>query len=278
MNTWSIHMWRATPPETTPNPCIECNRHVKFGKLHERAKELGFDAVATGHHARLVTKSDGTWRLARGADAAKDQSYVLYMLGQERLERLMLPLGAHTKTEVRARAAELGLRTANKPDSQDVCFITSTRGGRQRFLGDRLTLTPGRVIDSDGSEVGTVTAVELVTIGQRKGLGMAGGAPPRYVTKVDTKNSTVTVGDPAELLVAETHVGQLEWADTPFTGEVVVQVSAHGAPAPASFAIDGEAGSSSGVVTWVDPHRRVAPGQSVVLYDGDEVQGGGIAS
>ncbi len=256
----------------TPNPCVECNRHVKFGKLHERAKALGFDAVATGHHARLVTLADGTFRLGRGADNAKDQSYVLYMLDQEQLGRLMLPLGGGTKDEVRQRALELELRTANKPDSQDVCFITST-GGRQNFLGDRLPLTPGTVVDGKGEQVGSVTAVELVTIGQRRGLGLAGGSDPRFVTDVDTTTATVTIGKPGDLLVDQTELTQVVWAHEPVEGPVLAQISAHGKTAPASF--------KDGVVHWDKPHRKVAPGQSVVLYtdtdDGEVVLGGGLA-
>ena len=130
----------------TPNPCIECNRSIKFDRLLRRADALGFDAVATGHHAR-VDHDGRRWRLRRGADRGKDQSYVLYVLGQAQLARVLLPVGHLTKAEVRDRAAELGLRTAAKPDSQDVCFIPST-AGRAAFLGERLGLTPGRVVDA----------------------------------------------------------------------------------------------------------------------------------
>src|SRR5262245_31576474 len=142
----------------TPNPCIECNRHLKFDRLLERALAVGFDAVATGHHARLVERPDGTRRLARGADAAKDQSYVLYVLGQHQLARTLLPVGDLTKDEVRAEADRLGLRTATKPDSQDVCFITST-AGRAGFLARRLELHPAPVVDAAGDRVAGVDAV-----------------------------------------------------------------------------------------------------------------------
>src|SRR5689334_6903809 len=131
----------------TPNPCIECNRHLKFDRLLRRADALGFDAVATGHHARIV---DG--RVARGADRAKDQSYVVHMLGPEVLDRLRFPVGGLTKAEVRAEAARLGLATADKPDSQDVCFITAS-GGRTTFLGDRIPMRPGTVVDRTGATV-----------------------------------------------------------------------------------------------------------------------------
>ena len=157
----------------TPNPCVECNRHLKFERLLERADLLGFDCVATGHHARVVAHAGG-YRLRRGADRAKDQSYVLHMLGQPQLSRVLLPVGDLDKSEVRARASALGLRTASKPDSQDVCFITKA-DGRRAFLSDRMPLRPGRVIDTRGAHVADVDAIELVTVGQRRGLGAIGG-------------------------------------------------------------------------------------------------------
>src|SRR4051794_40851489 len=176
----------------TPNPCIECNRHVKFGKLFERADALGFDAIATGHHAQVVRDATGVFRVGRGADRAKDQSYVLAMLDQRQLTRTRFPVGELTKNEVRRIADERGLRTASKPDSQDVCFITAR--GRASFLAPRLTFTPGTVVDGATTrEVGTVEAVELVTVGQRKGLNTTGGRhEPRYVVDVDRASATVT--------------------------------------------------------------------------------------
>ena len=257
----------------TPNPCIECNRHIKFAAVDERARALGFDAVATGHHARVVERPDGTRRVARGADAAKDQSYVLHVLDQPRLARTLLPLGDLQKSEVRALAGELGLRTASKPDSQDVCFITKATG-RGTFLDHRIPLTPGRVVDLDGHEVGSVSAVELVTLGQRRGLGLAGGGSPRYAVDVDVASATVTVGSPRDLLVDEQPVSGFRWASGPVTGPVLVQTSAHGTPAPATIRT-GDDGTA--VVRWAEPHRRVAPGQSLVAYEGDEVAGGGTA-
>ena len=162
---------------STPNPCMACNRHIKFGALLDRADRLGFDAVATGHHARVVTGADGVRRVGRGADRAKDQSYVLAGLDHERLARVVFPVGGLTKAEVRTQAASLDLRTASKPDSQDVCFITRA-DGRSRFLGRRLALTPGRVVDTAGATVGTVEAVETVTVGQRRGPRPAGRLGP----------------------------------------------------------------------------------------------------
>ena len=253
----------------TPNPCVECNRSLKFDRLLHRAHALGFEALATGHHAR-VEHRDGAWRLRRGIDAAKDQSYVLHMLGQDILARTLLPVGHLTKARVRKRATALGLRTAAKPDSQDVCFITSV-GGRRSFLGERLSLTPGRVVDAEGVDVGRVAATELVTIGQRRGLGVAGGGAPRYAVSVDVGAGTVTVGGAADLLTDEVGLGDVSWVDGPVGGPVEVQCSAHGTPRPAEFDI------RAGVVRFHQPAPRVAPGQSVVLYRGDEVQGGGTA-
>jgi len=257
----------------TPNPCIECNRHIKFDKLLVRARALGFDAIATGHHAQILTRADGVRRVARGADRAKDQSYVLYMLGQQQLRDTLLPVGAMTKDAVRRRAAQLGLPTAVKPDSQDVCFITSSTG-RSGFLKDRASFTPGRVVDrTTRSEVGRVAAVELVTIGQRRGLGLPGGDhEPRYVTDVDVTAATITVGTAHDLLDDRMQLRGMVWADRPVSGRVLAQCSAHGVVQCAEF------DAATATLTWVEPRRRVAPGQAVVLYDGDEVVGGGLAA
>jgi tRNA-specific 2-thiouridylase len=259
----------------TPNPCIECNRHVKFDRLLERAEQLGFDAVATGHHARIGRTSDGRYTLERGADAAKDQSYVVHMLGQRALARTLFPVGAFEKADLRRRAAEMGLRTAGKPDSQDVCFITSDRG-RETFLGDRIGLRPARVVDRAGQECGRVEAVELVTIGQRRGLGLPGGGPKRYVVDVDTDAAVVVVGDDVDLDVAATNVANVSWVDGVVDGDLLVQCSAHGRAMPARVTAAGD-----GVeVEWATPARRIAPGQSVVFYSDDDrrVLGGGIAT
>jgi tRNA-uridine 2-sulfurtransferase len=262
----------------TPNPCIECNRHVKFDRLLRRAHAVGFHTVATGHHARIVTRADGTRRLARGADAAKDQSYVLYVLGQAELSRTLLPVGDMTKGEVRAEAEALGLRTARKPDSQDVCFITSGRG-RRGFLGGRIDLRPGRVVDETGRDVGSVDAVELVTVGQRRGLGLPGGGAPRYVVDVDVPGATVRVGPERNLMCQQVVLERVVWsADPPRevrASPVAAQCSAHGPPRPARVE---RVGNARALVRFDRRERRVARGQSVVLYEGDEVIGGGIAA
>jgi len=290
---------------TTPNPCIECNRKVKFARLAERADLLGFDAVATGHHARVGRTADGRYTIERGADRAKDQSYVVHMLGQEQLARTLFPVGDLQKSEVRALAAGINLRTADKPDSQDVCFIMSTGGGRTTFLGDRIPFHRAAVVDTTGERLGEVDAVELVTIGQRKGLGLPGGGPKRYVVDVDVAERIVVVGDDADLRRASLDVHDVSWVDDAVTGEpveVLVQCSAHGNPQRATICpipvlpdgkmpesarsandsrhFSGGAGPVSAIrVVWDEPQRRIAPGQSVVFYDlGDaRVLGGGIA-
>lgn len=256
----------------TPNPCIECNRHLKFARLSERADALGFDAVATGHHARVARRADGTWALRRGADPAKDQSYVVHMLDQRDLARTLFPVGHLTKADVRELALALGLRTATKPDSQDVCFVTST-GGRREFLSRRIPLHTAEVRDHTGALLGSVDAVELVTLGQRRGLPLGGSPARRYVTRIDVAGRAVTVGGADDLLVGTTLATELVWTGDPVIGDVLVQTSAHGAATPASV-------DAGGLITWTTPVRAVAPGQSVVLYDlsDSEVLGGGIAA
>jgi tRNA-specific 2-thiouridylase len=268
----------------TPNPCIACNTHLKFDRFLERAFLLGFDAIATGHHARVVEPAPGHgWQLRRGRDAAKDQSYVLYMLGQAQLARLRLPVGEMTKDRVRGVADELGLRTAAKPDSQDVCFI-SKDAGRNGFLSDRMPVTGGRLVTTAGDDIGPVQALELLTIGQRRGLGLLPRSRPerRYVVDVDLTGRTATVGDLEDLLVDRTAVVDVSWSTgvpvAPGT-TVEAQLSAHGRPLPATWE-SGQAGA--GVVVFAEPTRRVAPGQAVVLYatevgGEDVVLGGGMA-
>ncbi|MEL7155633.1 MAG: tRNA 2-thiouridine(34) synthase MnmA [Actinomycetota bacterium] len=279
----------------TPNPCVECNRHIKFDKLLRRAEALGFGYVATGHHARIVTEpaepaepvepagtagpgvehsGDELRRfVARGADAAKDQSYVLYMLDQYRLARTVLPVGDLTKDEVRAIAAELELDTAAKPDSQDVCFIHS-QGGRRQFLGERIPLAPADLIDTDGRQLGRVSSVELVTIGQRRGLDLGGDEQRRYVVDIDRSAGLVTVGHRADLMTGEQPVGDVVWADTPVTGPLDFQCSAHGTVRAGSLTATGD---GTPVIEWRDSQPKVAEGQSIAFYRGDTVVGGALA-
>jgi tRNA-specific 2-thiouridylase len=274
----------------TPNPCIECNRHLKFDRLLERAAQLGFDAVATGHHARRIRAEDGTWRLARGADPAKDQSYVLAMLGQHQLARTLFPVGEMTKAQVRIEAARLGLRTAGKPDSQDVCFIRSDVG-RAGFLADRVPLHAGRMVDHDsGADLGEVTAVELVTVGQRRGLGHGTDGRRRFVTSVDVPARRVTVGPPEASYASRVRLGTVAWIDRPLDGladaaggAALAQCSAHGPASPCTVRTGpDDSGETGGLdVEFTVPHRRVAPGQTIALYDParpDLVIGSGVVA
>jgi tRNA-specific 2-thiouridylase len=253
----------------TPNPCVECNRSIKFGALFRRAEALGFDAVATGHHARVTVEPDGSYALRRGADAAKDQSYVLYMLGQEELARTRLPVGELTKHDVRAHATRLGLRTASKPESMDVCFIT--RGGRRTFLGERIPARAGAVVDTQGATLGVHDGIEAFTIGQRRGLGVAAGER-RYVVDVDARTATITLGERRDLLRDSVELRDVTFvAGSPaHRTDLSAQTRAHGAPVASSF--DGT------TVRFTAAQPRVAPGQVVALYVGDALVGGGIAT
>ena len=267
----------------TPNPCIECNRTVKFDLLLHRSTRLGFDRLATGHHARVSSPAvGGSLSLRRGVDGAKDQSYVLSMLGQHELARVLFPVGEMTKSDVRAHARRLGLRTAMKPDSQDVCFIGRVQG-REGFLAGRLDLHPGEVVDADGNAAGTVDAVELVTVGQRRGMGHGGDGKRRYVTHVDIAARRVTVG--GQDAVARSSVflsgASMTWVDGPLRGgaRAVAQVSAHGRPILCTVDADEERGGL--VIRFDSAQRPVAPGQTVALYDADDpdaVVGAGIAA
>ncbi|HEY5023904.1 MAG TPA: tRNA 2-thiouridine(34) synthase MnmA [Acidimicrobiales bacterium] len=259
----------------TPNPCIECNRTIKFGLLLARAARLGFDKLATGHHARVVDDGLGGVRLRRGADARKDQSYVLSMLSASELARVVLPVGELTKAEVRARAAAIGLRTAAKPDSQDVCFIHSGRG-RSGFLAERMPLHPAELVDaSSGAVVGTVPAGELVTVGQRRGLGVAVDGHRRYALTVDVRARRITVGTSADAFGARVVIERTSWVGPALSrgARAVAQTSAHGSAAACTWKGD--------AVVFDEPQPLVAPGQTVALYDAadaDAVVGAAVAS
>jgi tRNA-specific 2-thiouridylase len=256
----------------TPNPCVRCNERIKFSALAARALALGFDEVATGHYARL---SDG--RLRRAVDMDKDQSYVLAVLTAGQLQHAAFPIGDTPKSQIRAEAAQRGLAVAEKPDSHDICFIPS--GDTQAFLGARIGVRRGAVIDQGGTVLASHDGVHGFTIGQRKGLGIAGPGPdgrPRYVTAIDADSGNVHVGSAADL-----DVWQLTGHRSVFTAgitpagpvECAVQVRAHG---EAVDAVAEATGDELGVRLRT-PLRGVAPGQTLVLYRndpaGDEVLG-----
>ena len=256
----------------TPNPCVRCNQRIKFSALSARGLALGFDTVATGHYARL---SDG--RLRRAVDRDKDQSYVLAVLTAEQLRHAVFPIGDTLKPQIRAEAARRGLAVAHKPDSHDICFIPS--GNTRAFLGERIGVRRGTVVNADGAVLATHEGVHGFTIGQRKGLGLAGPGPdgrPRYVTAIDAGTATVHVGEAHDLDVfALTGRAPVFTSGPAFSGpvECAVQVRAHGETAGAIVELIGDELD----VRLRTPLRGVAPGQTLVLYradlDGDEVLG-----
>ncbi|HEX5495619.1 MAG TPA: tRNA 2-thiouridine(34) synthase MnmA [Mycobacteriales bacterium] len=253
----------------TPNPCLRCNERIKFSAVLDRALALGFDAVVTGHHARLA---GGVLR--RSVDPAKDQSYVLAVLTAGQLAHAMFPLGDSTKARVRAEAADRGLAVADKPDSHDICFIAD--GDTRAFLAGRLGQRPGDVVDAETGEViGRHAGSFGYTVGQRRGLGLgrpAGDGRPRYVLDVTPVSNTVTVGPVGLLDVSELTGDRPVWTlgrPPAATFDCLAQVRAHGEPIPATARAEPDRLG----VRLHRPARGVAPGQAVALYDGDAVLG-----
>lgn len=258
----------------TPNPCLRCNEKIKFEALLDRSIALGFDAVVTGHYARL---HDGVMR--RGVDDNKDQSYVLGVLDDEQLAHCMFPVGDTVKPDIREEARDLGMGVASKPDSHDICFIPD--GNTQAFLGSQIGLRPGMVKSVDGETLAEHDGVYGFTIGQRKGLGVAGPAAdgqPRYVTDIDASTGTVTVGGRDDLRVGRITADRLKRLDPARHGttfDCEVQVRAHGGVVPATATLTGE----SVELDLHEPLRGVARGQAAVVYlpdeDGDILLGSG---
>lgn len=258
----------------TPNPCIECNRRVRFGALFDRVESLGCDVLVTGHYAR-VTGRAGSKRLLRGIDPAKDQSYVLHMLDQSQLGRTLFPIGEMEKPDVRAHAARLGLRTAAKPDSQDLCFVA---GDYRDFLRVRLpeSAATGPIVDTEGEVVGHHDGTAGFTIGQRRGLGVA-SREPLFVLSIDPEAATVVVGPRAALEVPGCLLTGVSWVagHPPTDAAVEIQLRYRSDAVGARLVR-----SPRGWEAWFDePQEAIAPGQAGVVYRGDEVLGGGtIAS
>jgi tRNA-specific 2-thiouridylase len=251
----------------TPNPCIECNRTVKFNHLLGRLDHFDSDFLVTGHHARsrLV---DGRWQLLRGVDRAKDQSYVLSMLTQSELARTRFPVGELTKPEVRAMAGRMGLRTANKRESMDICFVG--KRDYRRFLHDvsPRAFVPGPIVGADGEELGSHDGIGGFTVGQRRGLGVAVGEP-RYVLRIESATSTVVLGRRDDLMVSGVRLRQVVWSGgSPLPGDFMAQYRAHGDPVPATIHDDR--------LHFAESQQAVAPGQTVAFYDEDRVLGGAL--
>ncbi len=258
----------------TPNPCIECNRHLKFSAMLHRAEELGCAYIATGHYARIERREDGRWLLKKGTDASKDQSYVLYMLTQEQLSRTKLPLGELTKPEVRRIAEERGLLNAKKHDSQDICFVPD--GDYEAFIR-RYTgkeYPSGDFVDEDGNVLGRHRGLIAYTVGQRRGLGVSGGRP-LYVCRKDMKKNAVVLSD-NDALFSDTlkarnvNLIDRERMDGPLRCAAKIRYSHSEAPCTVT-----QTGEDEWTVVFDTPQRAVTGGQAVVLYDGDTVIGGG---
>ncbi len=257
----------------TPNPCIDCNRFLKFEKLFERAKEIGCEYVVTGHYAR-IEECEGVFYLKKALDETKDQSYVLYSLTQEQLKHIMFPLGGMKKSDVRALAGENGFVNASKPDSQDICFVPD--GDYAAFLEKYTgrTYKPGIFIDTEGNVLGQHKGTVRYTIGQRKGLGIAFGRPI-YVKEINVKENTVTLSDEEALFSDTLEACDFNWigGSVP-SGEIRCKAKTRyrqkEQPATACAMPDGNV-----KIVFDEPLRAITPGQAVVLYDGDIVLGGG---
>ncbi len=251
----------------TPNPCIECNRTVKFDRLLNRLGDFDCEVLVTGHHARS-REIDGVWHLLRGADKAKDQSYVLSMLTQVELSSTRFPVGNLVKRDVRRIAAGMGMRSAHKPESMDICFVGDGdyRGFLEEIAPD--VFDPGPLVDTAGNEMGSHDGIVGFTVGQRRGLGVAVGEP-RFVVRIDSESATVVLGSRDDLLVAGVELSDVTWTGgVGGTGDLMAQYRAHGDPVAASLA-----GST---LMFEEPQAAVAPGQTVAFYNGDEVLGGAL--
>jgi tRNA-specific 2-thiouridylase len=264
----------------TPIPCSLCNNHLKFDQLHKTARSIGASHIATGHYA--VNEYDaerGRWILKRPVDKAKDQTYFLFGLTQEQLARTLFPLGYMTKPEVREVARQHGLALAEKPDSQEICFIPG--GDYKQFLtayleeqGEQAPETAGELVASSGEVLGRHEAISNFTVGQRKGLGVS-SASPLYVLAIDPASHRVTVGADAELATRTLRARRLNWIAIPeLIAPMRVKIKIRHRHEPAWATLE-PGGAGEVVATFDEPQRAVTPGQSAVFYDGDEVVGGG---
>jgi tRNA-specific 2-thiouridylase len=257
----------------TPIPCVHCNSGLKFATLVERADALDADVVATGHYAQVDRAPDGRYRLRRGADRNKDQSYFLFSLTQAQLARASFPVGALTKPEVRAHAQRRGLAVADKPDSHEICFVPD--GDAAGFVRRKLGDTPdGEITDSSGKPLGRHSGIHQFTIGQRKGLGLSTGVP-LYVVKIDPQDHRVVVGGKGELGRRDLTASRVNWiAGAPPAGpiRVAAQIRHRHTEAPGTLT---PVASDRAAFAFDEAQLAVTPGQAVVFYQGDEVVGGG---
>ena len=254
----------------TPNPCIACNQHIKFGLLMEKALETGAEYLATGHYARIEPSPEG-YRLRQASDQNKDQSYFLYMLGQRQLEHLLFPLGELSKEKIRKIAGEMGLPTASRGESQDVCFIPDN--DYRSFIAGHISFQPGVMVDIKGKVLGQHDGLAKYTVGQRQGLGLASDEP-LYVIELDAANNRLVIGSKDQLLHSVLLASQLSWVSgkAPAGPIGITAKVRYKAPEVAA-----ELYLNDGVkLRFDEPQQAIAPGQSVVFYQDDFVLGGGI--
>lgn len=254
----------------TPNPCLACNEHIKYRALLDRALALDADFLATGHYARVRATPHG-YQLLRAADANKDQSYVLYTLGQAELSRLMLPIGGHEKAEVRRIAARFGLPVADKPDSNEICFVPNN--DYRTFLAERLPRSPGALVEAGtGAVVGEHAGYTGYTVGQRKGIGAFGDR--KYVVGLRPESNVVLIGDLDDLFCTTATAERLRWVDgaaPPAGTRIDAKIRYKSAPSAATLTVEG----GRAEVRFDEPQRAITPGQAIVFYDGEVVLGGG---
>jgi len=254
----------------TPNPCVACNQRIKFGLLLDKALSMGADYLATGHYAKVEHSRDGH-RLLKAADTRRDQSYFLYTLTQEKLKRVLFPLGEHSKDEVKQMAKQAGLPTAAK-SSQDICFISQKNYGV--FLSQRFPSLPGDIVDTQGKTLGQHRGIAFYTIGQRHGLGLASGKP-LYVIRIEPESNRVALGLEKELYTQKLSAGKLNWISgkvprEPIKARAKIRYKSKEAEVTLSFRND------SVDVHFAQPQKAITPGQAVVFYNVDEILGGGI--
>ncbi|PIS30623.1 tRNA 2-thiouridine(34) synthase MnmA [Candidatus Saganbacteria bacterium CG08_land_8_20_14_0_20_45_16] len=269
----------------TPNPCIRCNQFIKFDYLLKKADELGCEKIATGHYVRIQNlklqtsnlKTTENYKLLKGKDTKKDQSYVLYMLNQETLARVLFPLGEMTKQEVRQKAKALGLPVHDKAESQEICFVEDDNYAG--FIKEKCpeAVKPGKIVDTKGNVVGQHDGVAFFTLGQRKGIGAHQGQP-KYVVKIDVKTNTVVIGDQEDLMGKELVARDLTFVSGQLPAQplkIKAKIRYNSIEAPAVLEMLGKE-QEEGKVIFEKPQRAITPGQSVVFYNGEEVLGGGI--
>lgn len=256
----------------TPNPCIDCNRYMKFDKLYERAKLMGCEYIVTGHYAR-IEKEDGKFFLKKALDETKDQTYVLYTLTQDQLAHTMFPLGNLTKRTVRNIAEKNGFINANKPDSQDICFVPDGDYASviEKYTG-RICM-PGNFVDTEGNIMGRHKGIIHYTLGQRKGLGIAAGKPV-YVCEIRPQTREVVLGNPEDLMSRDVYVSDFNWISGNAPGgriRCTAKVRYRQSEQPAVLSVEGDIVH----IVFDQPQRAITPGQAAVVYDGDVVLGGG---